>query len=68
MQTNLLAPADGTVAEVLVSAGEAVEAGDLIISSQSTNPQRTYEFAGPISGSSGKKVAKNKRGSEKSLR
>ena len=31
MQTNLLAPADGTVAEVLVSVGEAVEAGDLMI-------------------------------------
>ena len=31
MQTNLLAPADGTVAEVLVTVGEAVEAGDLMI-------------------------------------
>jgi len=31
MQTNLLAPADGTVAEVLVGVGEAVEAGDLMI-------------------------------------
>ena len=31
MQTNLLAPADGTVAEVLVTVNEAVEAGDLMI-------------------------------------
>ncbi len=31
MQTNILAPADGTVAEALVSIGDAVEAGDLMI-------------------------------------
>ena len=31
MQTNILAPADGTVVEVLVTVGEAVEAGDLMI-------------------------------------
>ena len=31
MQTNILAPTDGTVAEVLVSIGDAVEAGDLMI-------------------------------------
>ena len=31
MQTNLLAPADGTVIEVLVTVGEAVETGDLMI-------------------------------------
>jgi pyruvate carboxylase len=31
MQTNILAPADGTIIEVLVTAGDAVEAGDLMI-------------------------------------
>jgi biotin carboxyl carrier protein len=31
MQTNILAPSDGTVAKVLAGVGEAVEAGDLMI-------------------------------------
>ena len=31
MQTNILAPADGTVAEIFAGIGEAVEAGDLLI-------------------------------------
>jgi len=31
MQTNILAPCAGTVAEVLGGIGEAVEAGDLMI-------------------------------------
>jgi len=31
MQTNILAPSDGIVAEVLVSVGDSVEAGDLVV-------------------------------------
>jgi pyruvate carboxylase len=31
MQTNILAPADGVIAEVLVTAGDSVESGDLIV-------------------------------------
>ena len=31
MQTNILSPADGTVAEVLAGMGDAVESGDLMI-------------------------------------
>lgn len=31
MQTNILAPTDGVIAEVLVTAGDSVEAGDLIV-------------------------------------
>jgi biotin carboxyl carrier protein len=31
MQTNILSPADGTVAEVVAGLGEAVESGDLMI-------------------------------------
>jgi biotin carboxyl carrier protein len=31
MQTNILAPADGVIAEVLVVVGDSVEAGDLIV-------------------------------------
>jgi pyruvate carboxylase len=31
MQTNILAPTDGVIAEVLVTAGDSVESGDLIV-------------------------------------
>jgi biotin carboxyl carrier protein len=31
MQTNILAPADGVIAEVLVAVGDAVESEDLMI-------------------------------------
>jgi pyruvate carboxylase len=31
MQTNLLAPADGVIAEVLVTTGDSIEAGDLVV-------------------------------------